>query len=227
MIFKNTSAIRACNVSKVASSGANYVTILDRINLEVQNGKSLAIVGNSGSGKTTLLTILAGLDTPTFGEVFIGNQCISSLQEDKRASIRKSSVGFVFQSFQLIPELTAVENIALPLEISGASKSESLELANNWINKVGLQNRSNHYPKTLSGGEQQRVALARAFITSPKLLFADEPTGSLDNENADLITELLFKLNRELSCTLILVTHDMNLAMKCDHQLSLKSGKQI
>lgn len=225
--LNNNPIIRVVNVSKTALVGQKPITILDGINFSVMDGDSLAIVGNSGSGKTTLLTLLAGLDVPTTGEVYLGNTCISILDEQGRAKVRMGTVGFVFQSFHLVPELTALENIALPLEINGSSRSLALEKANYWINVVGLTDRAEHYPNTLSGGEQQRIALARAFVTSPKLLFADEPTGSLDQENADLIADLLFKLNRESGCTLILVTHDVQLASKCDHHITLKGGKVL
>jgi putative ABC transport system ATP-binding protein len=187
----------------------------------------LAIVCASGSGKSTLLGLLAGLDTPSKGQVILMDRDISAANEDQRAQIRSQHVGFVFQSFQLIDHLTALENVQLPLELAGMPRAEAAAKAQVWLEKVGLSERLKHRPKTLSGGEQQRVALARAFVTEPDILFADEPTGSLDEQNGQKIIELLFQLNQELGSTLILVTHDMALATRCQRQLVLNSGQVV
>jgi putative ABC transport system ATP-binding protein len=203
------------------------LTILHDINFSVAEGESLAIVGASGSGKSTLLGLLAGLDTPSKGQVLLMDRDISAANEDQRAQIRSQHVGFVFQSFQLIDHLTALENVQLPLELAGMPRAEAAAKAQVWLEKVGLSERLKHRPKTLSGGEQQRVALARAFVTEPDILFADEPTGSLDEQNGQKIIQLLFQLNQELGSTLILVTHDMALASRCERQMVLNNGRVV
>ena len=187
--------------------------------------ESLAIVGPSGSGKSTLLGILAGLDTPTSGDVVINNKNIVSMSEEERAKYRSKYVGFVFQSFHLLPGLTAIENVSLPLEIKDVPNTASL--ANDYLEMVGLKNRARHYPQQLSGGEQQRVAVARAFACQPKILFADEPTGNLDQKTGAKLSNLLFELNKSQKTTLILVTHDMRLASSCDKTLNLSDGKAV
>lgn len=199
------------------------LTILKDISLSVCAGETLAIVGASGSGKSTLLALLAGLDTPSRGRVLLGGQDVFVLDEDARAQLRGRSLGFVFQSFQLLPALTAEENVMMPLELAG--RSSARETAATWLRRVGLGERLRHYPKHLSGGEQQRVALARAFALHPKILLADEPTGNLDGETGQHIIELMFELNREHGSTLLLVTHDEQLAQKCDRQIRLASGR--
>jgi putative ABC transport system ATP-binding protein len=203
------------------------LTILHDINFSVAEGESLAIVGASGSGKSTLLGLLAGLDTPSKGQILLMDRDISAASEDQRAQIRSQHVGFVFQSFQLIDHLTALENVQLPLELAGMPRAEAAAKAQVWLEKVGLSERLKHRPKTLSGGEQQRVALARAFVTEPDILFADEPTGSLDEQNGQKIIQLLFQLNQELGSTLILVTHDMALASRCERQMVLNNGRVV
>ena len=204
-------------------SGDSDLVILREIDLAVDPGEALAVVGASGSGKSTLLAILAGLDTPTAGEVHIDGRDLFALDEDQRAELRGRSVGFVFQSFQLLPALTALENVMLPLELSKNAQAE--ELSVEMLRRVGLGERLHHYPKHLSGGEQQRVALARAFVVRPKLLFADEPTGSLDAESGAAVIRLLFEMNREYGTTLVLVTHDEQLASRCQRSLRLVAGR--
>jgi len=204
-------------------SGDSDLVILREIDLAVTPGEAVAVVGASGSGKSTLLAILAGLDTPTAGEVHIDGRDLFALDEDQRAELRGRSVGFVFQSFQLLPALTALENVMLPLELSQDSQAE--ELSVEMLRRVGLGERLHHYPKHLSGGEQQRVALARAFVVRPKLLFADEPTGSLDAESGAAVIRLLFEMNREYGTTLVLVTHDEQLASRCQRALRLAAGR--
>ena len=199
--------------------------ILDGISLTVADGETLAIVGPSGSGKSTLLGILAGLDLPSSGSVVVNNQDITAMDEEGRAMVRAKDVGFVFQSFHLLPGLTALENVALPLELNGDGKA--LETANYYLERVGLSSRTTHYPRQLSGGEQQRVAVARAFACKPTILFADEPTGNLDTGTGEIINDLLFDLNREEGTTLILVTHEMNLAARCNLTLQLQAGRQM
>jgi putative ABC transport system ATP-binding protein len=218
-------AIEVSGLSKIYHSGDADLTVLTDISFSLPTGQSLAIVGPSGSGKTTLLGLCAGLDLPTEGRIRLLGQSLADLGEDARARLRGQDVGFVFQNFQLIPTLTALENVSVPLDLlggrEGASKAKQL------LEKVGLAARMNHYPIQLSGGEQQRVALARAFINQPKVLFADEPTGNLDGANGGTIEELLFSLNREQGTTLVLVTHDNELAAKCDHILSLRDGRIV
>lgn len=203
-----------------APSGA--LTVLREVSFELPAGASLAIVGPSGSGKTTLLGLCAGLDTPTGGQVILAGKNLGSLSEDARAQVRNNHVGFVFQNFQLIPTLTALENVLVPVELrgEGGCEGEAREL----LGRVGLGERFDHYPVQLSGGEQQRVALARAFMNRPKVLFCDEPTGNLDGETAAAMTELVFGLNRERGTTLVLVTHDLELAKRCQRIIRLKGG---
>ena len=218
-------SIVADRVGKLVNTSDGDLLILHDISFQIEQGESAAIVGASGSGKSTLLSLLAGLDLPTQGQIDLMGQNLNLLDEDGRARLRGKSVGFVFQSFQLLPHLTALENAMLPLEIAGLSQVEAKQSAGQWLEKVGLTDRANHFPKTLSGGEQQRVALARAFINRPAILFADEPTGSLDEASGNRVIELLFELNRENSSTLVLVTHDPALAARCGRQLSLQGGR--
>ncbi|MDD2932520.1 MAG: ABC transporter ATP-binding protein [Methylotenera sp.] len=201
----------------------NQLRILQGLNLSIATGEQVAIIGSSGSGKSTLLSLLAGLDRPTSGSVQINGNLFSALDEDGRASIRAKTMGFVFQSFQLLPSLTALENVMLPLQLKNHPQAKALSLEA--LSKVGLSQRLQHYPKQLSGGEQQRVALARAFATEPAILFADEPTGNLDNATGQMIIELLFKMNKEAGTTLVLVTHDIQLANRCQRQLNLQNGR--
>ena len=218
-------SIIADQVGKLVKTTDGELVILHDISFQIKQGESVAIIGASGSGKSTLLSLLAGLDLPTTGQIDLMGQNLNLLDEDGRARLRGKSIGFVFQSFQLLPHLTALENVMLPLEIAGCSQAEARQAAVQWLEKVGLAQRANHFPKTLSGGEQQRVALARAFINQPAILFADEPTGSLDEVSGDRVIELLFELNRENSSTLVLVTHDPALAARCGRQLSLQGGR--
>ena len=204
-------------------SGANDLVILREIDLEVTRGEAVAVVGASGSGKSTLLALLAGLDTPSSGAVELDGQDFLSMDEDARAELRGRNVGFVFQSFQLLPALTALENVMLPLELSDEADCEPK--AKEILARVGLGERLHHYPKHLSGGEQQRVALARAFVVRPKLLLADEPTGSLDAESGSAVIALLFEMNREYGTTLVLVTHDESLAARCTRTVRLAAGR--
>jgi putative ABC transport system ATP-binding protein len=219
--------LEVSHLAKTVDTVDGPLTILHDINFSVAEGESLAIVGASGSGKSTLLGLLAGLDTPSKGQILLMDRDISAASEDQRAQIRSQHVGFVFQSFQLIDHLTALENVQLPLELAGMPRAEAAAKAQVWLEKVGLSERLKHRPKTLSGGEQQRVALARAFVTEPDILFADEPTGSLDEQNGQKIIQLLFQLNQELGSTLILVTHDMALASRCERQMVLNNGRVV
>jgi putative ABC transport system ATP-binding protein len=212
----------AQNVSKTVASPEGQLTILADVSLRVRTGETLAIVGASGAGKSTLLALLAGLDSPSTGRVSIAGVDLTDLNEDGRAAIRGKHVGFVFQSFHLIPSLTAVENVMLPLELGG--RRDARQAASAALDQVGLTPRLAHYPKQLSGGEQQRVAIARAFVTHPDLLFADEPTGNLDTATGQRITDLLFELNRSTGSTLVLVTHDRTLAQRCGRMLELDAG---
>lgn len=216
-------AVEAISVGKHVSSSDTTLTILANLDLAVPHGERLAIVGNSGSGKSTLLGLLAGLDNPSSGKVLIDGEDIGMLDEDGRAAVRGRSMGFVFQSFQLLPSLTALENVMLPLQLAGRADARELALAA--LTRVGLEQRLAHYPKQLSGGEQQRVAIARAFAPKPAILFADEPTGNLDAATGQRIIDLLFTLNAEAGTTLILVTHDTALAERCQRQLSLQDGQ--
>ena len=224
-LVKNASVLSARGIGKTVKSGDSDLVILREIDLAVDPGEALAVVGTSGSGKSTLLAILAGLDTPTAGEVHIDGRDLFALDEDQRAELRGRSVGFVFQSFQLLPALTALENVMLPLELSRDAQAE--ELSVEMLRRVGLGERLQHYPKHLSGGEQQRVALARAFVVRPKLLFADEPTGSLDAESGAAVIRLLFDMNREYGTTLVLVTHDEQLASRCQRMVRLAAGRIV
>ena len=215
--------IRVSALGKQVTTGDAELTILSDVSFEVRAGEAVAIVGVSGSGKSTLLGLLAGLDTPTSGTVRIDGHDLYALDEDGRAALRGKMVGFVFQSFQLLPAMTALENVMLPLELAGAAGTR--EAARAMLERVGLSERLNHYPKQLSGGEQQRVAIARAFVTRPKLLFADEPTGNLDAATGAQVIDLLFELNRESRTTLLLVTHDEALTQRCNRVLRLAAGK--
>ena len=210
-------------MTKQVSTGATTLTILQDVSLEIAAGEACAILGASGSGKTTLLALLAGLDVPTAGEVHINGNNLSALDEDGRARLRRNQVGFVFQSFQLLPALTALENVMLPLELAGNEGAR--EKAAAWLARVGLAERLEHYPRQLSGGEQQRVAVARAFASEPRLLFADEPTGNLDSASGEEIISLMLALNRESRTTLLLVTHDEAIARRCPRQLRLAAGR--
>jgi putative ABC transport system ATP-binding protein len=219
--------ISATKLGKTVFTNNESLSILHDISFEIEAGESVAIIGASGSGKSTLLSLLAGLDTPSTGEVCVMGKSLNSLDEDGRAKLRGLYTGFVFQSFQLLPHLTALENVMLPAEISGLDLQNARIQAEYWLDKVGLSHRLKHFPKTLSGGEQQRTALARAFINKPAILFADEPTGSLDEASGTRVIELLFELNREANSTLILVTHDPALAAKCSRQLLLQAGRLV
>src|SRR5688572_21750105 len=223
--MNNNSVLTARGIGKTVKSGTSDLVILREIDLQVTRGEAVAVVGASGSGKSTLLAILAGLDTPTSGGIQLDGQELFALDEDMRAELRGRSVGFVFQSFQLLPALTALENVMLPLELSNDEKAE--ELARQMLERVGLGERLHHYPKHLSGGEQQRVALARAFVVRPKLLLADEPTGSLDADAGAEIIRLLFEMNREYGTTLVLVTHDETLAARCGRIVRLAGGRIV
>ena len=216
-------AIRADALTRVVPLGDRQLTILEGVSLDVAAGETLAIVGASGSGKTTLLGLLAGLDRPNSGSVAWHGEAVSSLTEDALAKRRQGAIGFVFQSFQLLPALTALENVMLPLELAGVD--DARVIATQWLQRVGLGSRLTHYPKHLSGGEQQRVALARAFAPDPRVLLADEPTGNLDAETGRAIIELMFALNREQGTTLILVTHDESLARRCGRVLRMDAGR--
>jgi putative ABC transport system ATP-binding protein len=218
-------SIVADQVGKLVNTSDGDLVILHDIGFQINQGESVAIIGASGSGKSTLLSLMAGLDLPSQGQIELMGQNLNLLDEDGRARLRGNSIGFVFQSFQLLPHLTALENVMLPLEIMGASQSTSRQAAGQWLEKVGLTERANHFPKTLSGGEQQRVALARAFINKPAILFADEPTGSLDEASGNKVIELLFELNRMNFSTLVFVTHDPVLAARCGRQLRLQGGR--
>src|SRR5262245_47367299 len=217
--------LRAVALTKIVTSGDAPLTILDDVGFAINSGDAVAIVGASGSGKTTLLGLLAGLDRPSDGDVWLDDHALSTLDEDARAALRQRLLGFVFQSFQLLPHLTALENVMLPLELAGATDATSS--AKDWLARVGLAKRTTHYPKQLSGGEQQRVAIARAFAGEPKLLMADEPTGNLDNATGEEVIDLMFRLNREHGTTLLLVTHDGNLAGRCARKLSLAAGRLV
>lgn len=215
--------LRLENVSKVYKSAGNSLQVLSDISFSVASGSTLAIVGPSGSGKTTLLGLCAGLDRASTGTVLLNNIALNELNEDKRAQVRNEWVGFIFQNFQLIPTLTALENVMVPMELrkNKQAKTAALEL----LEKVGLKERGHHYPSQLSGGEQQRVSLARAFINRPALLFADEPTGSLDAETSETIIELMFELNKQAGTTLVLVTHDAELAARTQRIIKIKGGR--
>ena len=215
--------IVAENLVQTIASGSERIAILDGLCLRIAAGESVAIVGASGSGKTTLLSLLAGLDSPTSGSITLAGQPLAGLDEDGRAALRAGRVGFVFQSFQLLAGLTALENVMLPAELAGRADAETL--ARETLARVGLEARTGHYPYQLSGGEQQRVAIARAFAAQPEILFADEPTGNLDAATGSKIVDLLFQLNRDRGATLVLVTHDMRLAARCGRSLRLNAGR--
>jgi len=217
--------LKAVNISKKVTSPEGLLTILDKVSLEIALGESVAIVGQSGAGKSTLLALLAGLDEASEGEVWLDGEALSTLDEDGRAARRAGRVGFVFQSFHLIPSLTALENVMLPLELAGKADAESR--ADEVLVQVGLKARRRHYPRQLSGGEKQRVAIARAFVTRPRILFADEPTGNLDSRTGATIIDLLFSLNKALRTTLVLVTHDHGLASKCDRVIEIEDGHLV
>jgi len=209
-------------VAALDNPSGGMLDILSGVNLEIKSAESVAIVGASGSGKSTLLGLMAGLDQPSSGEVLIAGSSLNQLNEDGRAALRGDKVGFVFQSFQLLPSLTAIENVMLPLELQSNALAKATAL--NLLDRVGLSDRLNHYPKQLSGGEQQRVAIARAFVTQPQIVFADEPTGNLDKQTSKYIIDLLFEINNEKNTTLVIVTHDESLAEKCDRCLTLENG---
>lgn len=215
--------LRVVNVCKTVATAEGQLSILDSVSLEINAGESVAVVGASGSGKTTLLGILAGLDLPTAGDVWLDGDRITAMPEEDRARVRGRCVGFVFQTFQLIDSLTALENVMLPSELRG--ESDPGDDARMYLDRVGLAERLTHYPRQLSGGEQQRVAIARAFASRPKVLFADEPTGNLDTSTGGRVIDLLFALNRESQATLVLVTHDTALADRCGRVLSLEAGR--
>ena len=215
------------NLCKSVKLPSGELKILSNLDFTIESNQTLAILGASGSGKSTLLSIMAGLDPEYDGSVKLFGNELKDLSEDERSSLRKNNVGFVFQSFLLIPELNALENICLPLEISGKINPTEQVNAQLLLDKIGLSDRSKHYPNTLSGGEQQRIALARAFITKPKILFLDEPTGSLDFENGQRIVELLFDLNSEYGTTIVMVTHDTDISQQCDKVLVLKNGMLV
>ena len=217
--------IEARNLSKKVIFNNHEIVILDDINLKVSAGSSLAVIGPSGSGKSTLLGILAGLDSPSSGEIFINQKPLHELSEDFRARIRKDSVAFVFQNFELLAGLNALENVMLPIELKG--KKNAKDIAETYLEKVGMQNRLTHYPQQLSGGEQQRVAIARAFACEADVLFCDEPTGNLDSSNSELIANLIFDTFVESSSALIIVTHDISLANRCDQKIELVDGKVL
>jgi putative ABC transport system ATP-binding protein len=223
--FMNTSStvLKAEQLTKKVTSPEGQLTILDRVSLAVGQGESVAVVGVSGAGKSTLLGLLAGLDVPSAGKVWLENHDLSALDEDGRAALRADHVGFVFQSFHLVPSLTALENVMLPLELG--HHPHPARTARETLDKVGLGPRAGHYPRQLSGGEKQRVAIARAFVVHPKVLFADEPTGNLDHRTGETIIDLLFRLNREAGTTLVLVTHDLKLAQRCDRVFYMDAGR--
>ena len=218
----NEVMVKAVDLCKVVSTSEGQLTILKGINLEIKKSESVAIVGASGSGKTTVLSLLAGLDNPTQGEIFLGGDEITAMDEEQRAHTRGDKVGFVFQTFQLLSSLTALENVMLPAELKKDSEAEQKALR--LLQRVGLDHRSHHYPRQLSGGEQQRVAIARAFASSASILFADEPTGNLDSKTGAKIIDLIFELNAEFGTTLVLVTHDSRLADRCDRAINIASG---
>ena len=219
------SVLKAENLSKQVSSPEGALTIVQDVSLDIAAGESVAVVGSSGAGKSTLLALLAGLDLPTSGRVLLEGTDLTRLDEDGRARLRAQRVGFVFQSFHLIPALTALENVMLPLELAGRRDARSAALET--LGRVGLQSRVGHYPRQLSGGEQQRVALARAFVTRPAVLFADEPTGNLDTATGARIVELLFELNEHSHTTLVLVTHDRSLAAQCGRVVTMEAGRIV
>ncbi|GAA4357070.1 ABC transporter ATP-binding protein [Kangiella marina] len=217
--------LRTQELTKTVNSQGHDLTILSDVSLTVNERDTVAIVGVSGSGKSTLLSLLAGLDLPTGGEVHLAGEPLHELDEDQRAAVRAHNVGFVFQSFHLLPGLSALENVMLPIELKEQDRAK--QRATELLEKVGLKDRLQHYPNQLSGGEQQRVAIARAFASEPKILFADEPTGNLDTKNGDKVSDLLFDLNKQLGTTLVLVTHDDRLAERCQRIVRLEGGKVV
>ena len=217
--------LKVNGLKKEVTSGESLLTILDNVSFELQEGQSLAITGPSGSGKSTLLGLLAGLDIATSGEIYLDGIGLHLLDEERRAGIRKEKIGFVFQSFELLPSLTALENVMLPSELK--SETKPMENAEYFLERVGLKDRQHHYPNQLSGGEQQRVAIARAFACKSKILFADEPTGNLDPKNGELISKLLFEVNAESDNALVIVTNDHELANNCDKKIELKLGQIV
>jgi len=216
------SVLKAENLTKKVTSPEGMLTIVDNVSLDIAAGESVAIVGASGAGKSTLLALLAGLDEPSSGKISLAGADLTALDEDGRARLRAERVGFVFQSFHLVPSLTALENVMLPLEL--AARRDAREAAAETLGRVGLAQRTGHYPRQLSGGEQQRVAIARAFVTRPAVLFADEPTGNLDTHTGEKIVSLLFDLNAQSHTTLVLVTHDVTVASRCGRVLHMDSG---
>lgn len=223
--MNRSSILKLKNVTKTFSSGDRKLTVLDNISFDVKEGTSCAIIGPSGSGKTTLLGLCAGLDHPTSGDVILKGRSLTGMDETALSSVRNEQIGFVFQSFQLISTLTTLENVMVPVELRGVPYLEVEKMALALLEQVGLGDRTDHYPNQLSGGEQQRVGIARAFIHQPDILFADEPTGNLDGETGEQIEQLLFDLNREQGTTLVIVTHDRELAAKCDRIIELKNGE--
>ncbi|MBL8532729.1 MAG: ATP-binding cassette domain-containing protein [Betaproteobacteria bacterium] len=220
-----TTIVSASRLTKQVATGSTQLTILDDVTFDIARGESVAVVGASGSGKTTLLGLLAGLDLPSSGAVTLAGRALNDLDEDGRAALRGETIGFVFQSFQLLPSLTALENVMLPLELAGVSDARAA--ASGLLSRVGLADRMTHYPRQLSGGEQQRVAIARAFGGPPQVLFADEPTGNLDAATGAEIVQLMFELNRERGTTLVLVTHDEGLSRRCERRLRLAGGRLV
>jgi putative ABC transport system ATP-binding protein len=219
------SVLKAVNLTKKVTSPEGMLTIVNDVGLDIAAGESVAIVGASGAGKSTLLALLAGLDTPTSGHITLAGADLTALDEDGRARLRAERVGFVFQSFHLVPSLNALENVMLPLELAGARDAE--RRAREVLGQVGLSERARHYPSQLSGGEKQRVALARAFATHPAVLFADEPTGNLDSRTGGHVIDLMFEMNRSAATTLVLVTHDRELASRCERELALEAGRLV
>ncbi len=217
--------VQAVGLTHRVTTGSRTLTILEDVSVEIHSGESVAVVGASGSGKTTLLAMLAGLDVPSAGRVYTDGQDLSGLDEDGRARARRDRIGFVFQSFQLLPALTALENVMLPLELAG--EADARRRARAILQRVGLADRLDHYPRQLSGGEQQRVAIARAFVVEPKVVFADEPTGNLDVRTGDEIVTQMFDLNHERGTTLVLVTHDERLAARCQRRIELAAGRIV
>ncbi len=217
--------VQAVGLTHRVTTGSRTLTILEDVSVEIHSGESVAVVGASGSGKTTLLAMLAGLDVPSAGRVYTDGQDLSGLDEDGRARARRDRIGFVFQSFQLLPALTALENVMLPLELAG--EADARRRARAILQRVGLADRLDHYPRQLSGGEQQRVAIARAFVVEPKVVFADEPTGNLDVRTGDEIVTQMFDLNHERGTTLVLVTHDERLAARCQRRIALAAGRIV
>ncbi|MCG9696314.1 ABC transporter ATP-binding protein [Shewanella sp. Isolate11] len=221
--MSDNSAITVNNLIKSVATQEGRLTILNGINLDVKLGESVAILGPSGSGKSTLLGLLAALDSPTSGEIYLDGSPLHGLDEEAKAALRKQKISFIFQSFMLVDTLNALENVMLPAELSGIEQAR--EKAEAMLERVGLSHRLTHFPNQLSGGEQQRVAIARAFICEPKVLFADEPTGNLDGANSDKVANMLFELNRESDTTLVLVTHDLHLAQRCERQFIMEAGR--